>query len=178
MQAHTTIWGHALMGQGKIPEAIAEYRRTIEISPSDAFAHNNLGKALREQSSPPEIIAWEGVVTVMPLHKMEDAIKQFRLAVAFDPQNPSFHYNLGASLKDENIEEAITEYRRAIRLNHYYASAHYALAVALHERRQLPEAVTEYRSYLSTDPQSIEAHIKLGNALRELDHPDEAFAES
>ena len=48
--------GNALMGQGKLDEAIAAYRRAIGIKPDFADAHSNLGNALAGQGKLDEAI--------------------------------------------------------------------------------------------------------------------------
>jgi tetratricopeptide (TPR) repeat protein len=54
--AHNNL-GNALGEQGKLAEAIAEFREGIRIKPDDAAAHYNLGRALREQGKLAEAIA-------------------------------------------------------------------------------------------------------------------------
>ena len=44
-EAHGTL-GNILADQGKVDEAIAEYRESLRLKPESADAHNNLGKAL------------------------------------------------------------------------------------------------------------------------------------
>ena len=41
--------GNALKDQGKLDEAVAEYREALRIDPSFALARYNLGEALRQQ---------------------------------------------------------------------------------------------------------------------------------
>ena len=47
-EAHFHL-GNALTGQGKLEEAITEFRAAIRINPDDAEAHCNLGLTLRAQ---------------------------------------------------------------------------------------------------------------------------------
>ena len=49
--------GNALADQGKLVEAVASYRRAIELRPDLAEAHANLGIALRNQGKPDEATA-------------------------------------------------------------------------------------------------------------------------
>src|SRR5215471_13828787 len=55
--------GDALMGQGKLDEAVAAYRRAIGIRPDLAEAHSNLGNALFGQ------------------HKLGEAVTAYRRAI-------------------------------------------------------------------------------------------------
>ena len=54
--AHTRL-GIALATQGKLDEAIAEFREAIRLKPDDAAAHYNLGNALHDHGKLDEAIA-------------------------------------------------------------------------------------------------------------------------
>jgi tetratricopeptide (TPR) repeat protein len=69
-------------GAGGTPDdAIAEYRRALEIDPAYAWAHNNLGMIWREQG------------------KIDDAIAEFRSATQLEPANETMKENLSQALK-------------------------------------------------------------------------------
>ena len=55
--------GNAFRDQGKLEEAIARFRRALELKPDFAEAHNNLGNAFGDQG------------------KLEEAIARFRRAL-------------------------------------------------------------------------------------------------
>ena len=73
--------GNALSEQGKLDEAIACYRRAIELDPKFALAHNNLGVALQDQG------------------KLDEAIACYRKAIELDPKCAPAHSNLGDALE-------------------------------------------------------------------------------
>jgi tetratricopeptide (TPR) repeat protein len=68
--------GIALRTQGKTGEAIAEFRKAIELDPQDATAHNNLGMALLSM-----VLQGQG--------NADEAIKQLGISIALDPQYAS-----------------------------------------------------------------------------------------
>ena len=72
--------GNALFGQGKLDEAIAEYRAAIRIKPDFAEAHYNLGVVLANQG------------------KLDEAIAEYREAIRIKPDFAEAHYNLGSAL--------------------------------------------------------------------------------
>src|SRR5260370_160177 len=87
-------WEHlkaALRGQGKLDDAIAEYRRAIEIDPNYAFAHNNLGVALRGQG------------------KLDDAIAEYRRAIEIDPNSERARRNLELALHGKDLVPQIND---------------------------------------------------------------------
>ena len=52
-----TTWGKPIVPCGRIPEAVACYRRALELKPDYAEAHNNLGNALKDQGKLDEAVA-------------------------------------------------------------------------------------------------------------------------
>ena len=51
MPRRTINLGNALKNQGDLDEAIACYRRALELKPDYAVAHNNLGNAFRTRGT-------------------------------------------------------------------------------------------------------------------------------
>ena len=73
----------AFWGQGKLDDAIAEYREAIRLNPNDAGAHNNLASAFQDQD------------------KLDDAIVEYREAIRIDPNLAEPHYLLGEALRQQ-----------------------------------------------------------------------------
>ena len=97
-RAHNNL-GIALSDQGKLDEAIAEYREALRLKPDYAEAHNNLGIALSDQG------------------KLDEAIAEYREAMRLKPDYAEAHNNLGARPEEQGkLDEAIAEYREALRL--------------------------------------------------------------
>ena len=63
--------GIALFSQGKLTEAIEEYRQAIHLQPDLAVGHNNLGFALSEQG------------------KLAEAIEELHRSLNTNPTSPS-----------------------------------------------------------------------------------------
>lgn len=71
------VQGRALAELGRLPEAIAAYRETLKIDPTDVWALNNLGNAQRDSGDPRE------------------AMRTYRAAVELDPGYVAAWHNLG-----------------------------------------------------------------------------------
>jgi serine/threonine-protein kinase len=157
--AHNNL-GNALHDQGKLDEAIAEYRAALRLNPNYTEAHNNLGVALRDQG------------------KLDEAIAEYRAALRLKPDYPDAHNNLGVALHAQGKrEEAFAEIRQAIRLRPDDFLAHYNLGIALRDQGKLDEAIAEYRAALRLNPNYAEAHCNLGHALGKESRFAESFAE-
>ena len=118
--AHYNL-GLAMKDQGKMEEALNEFRKTINIKPSCGDAHNNMG-----------------IVFEMHFKKNSEAIYHYRQALQIDSNNPGTHFNLGIALaKNDEVKEAIENFRLAINLKPDYEEALWALKLALElEKRQ------------------------------------------
>ena len=85
-----------LAEHGELDEAIAHYRKAIQIKTDVGEFHANLGSALEAQG------------------KLAEAIAEYRNALWYMPENPSAHLNLGSALAAQgNHDAAIAEVRTA-----------------------------------------------------------------
>jgi TPR repeat len=67
-EAAFLLWGNALQDQGKNEEAIAQYRKALQLDPKSAAAYYNWGNAFNAQG------------------KHDEAMEKFRKANALDPK--------------------------------------------------------------------------------------------
>jgi tetratricopeptide (TPR) repeat protein len=156
-QMHYNL-GIALQAEGKILQAIENYRQAVLLQPDFAEAHDNLGTALQDEG------------------RLEDAVASHRRAISLKPGLAGAHFNIGNALqKLARPGEAIESYRQAIFLNPNFADAHGNMGNALRAQGRLNEALASYRKALSLKPDSAELHCNLGNVLRDQRRLDEAI---
>ncbi len=97
-------------------EAMAAYRKVLELEPSQADAHLNLGRLLHETGA------------------VEEAERHYRAASEANPADATAAFNLGVALQDLGQQlEALEAYGRAIAADAGYADAYFNLA-ALYEQ--------------------------------------------
>ncbi len=100
------------MSQGKLDEAITNFRRALALKPDYGEVHSNLGIALRDHG------------------KLEDAVASYRRALAIKPDLPETYSNLGIALRDQGrLEEALANFDRALELRPGFAEAHFHRAL-------------------------------------------------
>ena len=129
-----------LAGRGRVDEAIAHYKKAIEIRPDHAEAHNNLGI----------VLAGRG--------QFDEAIAQYQKALEIKPNYAEAHNNLGNALVGRGqVDAAIAHYQKALEIKPDYAEAHNNLGVALAGRGQLDEAIAHYQKALEIKPDDANA---------------------
>jgi tetratricopeptide (TPR) repeat protein len=127
--------GVALADRGYHDEAIAQYRKTLQIEPYYAETYANIGLSLAEQG------------------KIEDSIPQFLKTLELNPNDAQTHSNLGGVLiLLERDAEAIGHLRQALKLNPDSAATHNNLGVALRRLGKLEEAREHFARAQHIDP--------------------------
>jgi tetratricopeptide (TPR) repeat protein len=151
-----------------LDEAVPELERVTQKSPENvdyrkdlALAHRNLGLVLQRLGEHPD-----------------DALREFRKAIALNPKDADAHLWLGDALRDQGQrDDAITEYRKALALEPKSIAVHTSLASELAREGKLEEAVALFREAVTLDPKYGPMHYNLGTALSNQGKLDEAIAE-
>jgi len=117
-----------------VEEAVAAYRKVLDLNPEAAGALVNLGTIFYRQRS------------------FAEAERYYLQAIEADPGYPLAQFNLG-NLCDEQgrTEEALQHYRRALALNPNYADAHFNLALLCERTGDSLKAVHHWKCYLKLD---------------------------
>src|SRR3989338_5616339 len=141
--------GHNNLGvvyekQGRLDEAIKEYRMTLSLKPGYAEAHNNLGVVYAKQG------------------QIDEAIKEFRTALSLKPGYAEAHNNLGNVYEKEGqIDKAIEEYRMALSIKPDYVDAHNNLGIVYKKQGRLDEAIDKFLTVLKLNPDDPITHYNL-----------------
>lgn len=151
--------GNALSLQGKLDEAIAQYRQALRLTQVYPTVFYNLANGLRRQGNAAE------------------AIPFYQQALRINPYYREAHNNLGVALKMQGrLDEAIDQYRQALKIDPDYAEAHDSLGVALQAQGNLDEAIPEYHEALRINPESSIARRNLDEATKARKSIDQAMA--
>jgi tetratricopeptide (TPR) repeat protein len=151
--------GTELLKAGKVDEAIAQFKRALQIQPDYAVAHNNLGNAL------------------LRLGQTADSYTHLQKALQLDANNAEAHNNLGNTLVQmDRVDEAATHYGKAVEIDPSYAQAHNNLGALFLQTGHLEESVTHLQKALALEPDSADAHNNLANTLMRMGKIDEALS--
>ncbi len=118
-------------------EAMAAYRKAIELDPRMAEAHTNLGNLYYMQKKP-------------------EKAKEFYLkAIKLDSKHKEALFNLANILMEElKFKEAAALYKRAIELDSEFVDAYFNLALCLENLDKGDEARRHWQVYLKSDHSS------------------------
>jgi tetratricopeptide (TPR) repeat protein len=137
------VMGHAHARLRRWPDAIAQLRMTLAMSPHDAEARTLLVDAHNSYG-----------IDFAQSQKYIEAIAEFRSALAVDPRNASAQYNLATALFDsEQLDAAFAEADRAVALNPTNADAHHLLGKLLALQGRLGESITRLETAVKLRPQ-------------------------
>jgi TolB-like protein/thioredoxin-like negative regulator of GroEL len=116
----------------------AEFRKAIQLDPSDATTHQWFSEALGQMGG-----------------RAPEAIEESNRAHQLDPLSPIIVFGLAESyIQDRQFERAIELLKKCVADNPTFARAHQGLAYAYWGARKYPEAIEEFKTYakLSNDP--------------------------
>jgi len=133
------------------PDAIAAYKKCLELDPEHAAAHINLGTLYYNRRD------------------YAGAEKHYRAAIAADARYALAYFDLGNVLDETGrLPEAARAYKQAIQLAPTYADAHYNLALAYEKMKQPRRALRHWRTYTKLDtlgPWAVHARNQIQRIL-------------
>ena len=172
--------GRVLAGTGSYEKAVAEYRRAVELEPTDDAAYGGLGYAYEQLNEPgdaektfKQAIAarpnywatynWLGTFYKRHGH-FEDAVSMFSQVISLAPDSFTGYYNLGAvRILQGKYEEAIPVLQRSLEIRKT-ANATSNLATAYFQLHRFAESATAFEQATQLDPQDYLMWGNLGDA--------------
>jgi tetratricopeptide (TPR) repeat protein len=132
-------------------EALAVYRKVLNLDPGFAAAHINIGTLLYNRRD------------------FNASEYHYRQAIEADPKYALAHFDLGNVLDETGrVEEAAGAYRTALQLAPTYADAHYNLALAYEKLREPRKALKHWKAYVRLDtkgPWTVHARHQIRHIL-------------
>jgi tetratricopeptide (TPR) repeat protein len=133
-------------------EAIAAYHKVLELEPTHAAAHINLGTLYYNRQ------------------EFGLAERHYRHAIESDPRYALAYFDLGNVLDETGrVQEAVQTYKIAIQLAPTYADAHYNVALAYEKLREPRKALKHWQAYIKLDtagPWSVHAKGQIKRILQ------------
>jgi tetratricopeptide (TPR) repeat protein len=172
------------VSQEKWDEAIAEFKKAINLSPLNALRYKAaadvlfkcrryedsvdlLEMALKHKLEFPDLYHYLSQAK-FALRDYKSAGKYIRQALSIDPQNVSYLNQLGICLKDQELfDEATKVYNQIIKLDPTNVAALYNKAMLCKSKGALDEAIKLLERALQKDPEFAEARTKLAELQKE-----------
>jgi tetratricopeptide (TPR) repeat protein len=179
----------------RYPEAIAEYRRAIDLNDENPWAHNYLGLALASvRDFKGALKAFERAIDLNPdltdvynnmgvvydqMGKKQEAYQAFSRVVG-DPHYPTPEkalYNLGELYRgDQNYELALLHFQRATERRAKFALGHRGMGLVYKTMGKTEQATAAFEKAIELDPQDQPSLYELG-LLLEADGKDDQSRE-
>jgi tetratricopeptide (TPR) repeat protein len=146
--------------QGRLEDAIREYRMAIEDDPENYRAHYNLA------------------VVYHDLGKKDDAAAEYLEVLQLDPDNARARVSLASIRADEGKEaEALKLLQEAAEVDRHSSFPKESLGAWYERKGDLGRALAAYRDAAEIEPKSAAAHAGIGRVLaRNGAFPDAAAA--
>jgi len=142
--------GSAAAQNGQLDQAAFAFDKAINIEPSSADAHNNLGNVLLDQDKP------------------EEAIKAFNEALTIKPEYAEAYYNSGNALQALGMfNDALEAYKKAISYKPDYADAYRGLS-SVDKYKNNEHQLMQVESLLSSQNVTENAKCSLNFALAKM----------
>ena len=173
--------GASLYYEGRLEEAILEYRKAQEMNPeltspklNLAVIYKDLGlypqaieeykKALESSTDDGYVLKNLGLAYYLN-GQLKEAIEVYKKAAKIEPEDPDVCFNLGRCFQEKGLlREAISQYRKAIEVGPDNALAYLNLGHIYNQIDSPGEAIQAYEKARDTDTGLIEIHRLLGKA--------------
>lgn len=150
--------------QNRFSDAVAEYRKAIEISPQAPDLHFRLGRAMMLENHSPE--------------SLKAAAEAFSQELKISPEDGACEFQLGqiAQVRSEP-SEARQHFERALQLSPEFVAAMVALANVYSHEKQYDRAILLLQRAVRLQPANESAHYALLTAYRNSGQMENARAE-
>jgi tetratricopeptide (TPR) repeat protein len=150
------VMGHAYARLSRWPDAVAQLRMVLAMTPHDAEARRLLVDAHNSHG-----------VDLAQSGRFKEAIVEFRHALSLDDRNVSARYNLATALfDDQQLKESYTEAERALVLSPTNADAHHLIGKLLALQGRMREAVQHLETAIELQPDDQTIRDDLARVLR------------
>ena len=150
--------------QGKVGDAIEEYRKVLTLNPNAPGIHYRLGSLL---------LAGERGPTTL-----DEARREFEEELRIDPESAVAEYQLAEMARQaRQWDEAVERFRHAAKLGGKFEDALIGLGKSLVSANRAAEAIEPLEAAVKLAPDNPVAHYQLSFAYRRLGREEEAKQE-
>jgi tetratricopeptide (TPR) repeat protein len=123
------------------------WTKTLQASPHSLAANGGLGMVYMERGM------------------LEEARRQFEIAIKLYPDHHKSYYNLGLIYHQKgDLKKSMYYFNRTVALDPDSVRGHYNLATLYAKQGKMETAIAHYTQVIELDPEMVEAHYNLGMA--------------
>lgn len=190
---HISTLGTALLGAGRLEEALRAFDKAVSLEPANAAHWKNLGAALIDLDRPDEaLLSLRHALDLRPDYadaanlsglilyrkdRLAEALEFFDISAHADPdQADALHMRALMLQKLGRLEESVADGARSAQLDPTNADTHNNLGSVLHELRRFQESLACYDRALAVRPDYLVALNNKAHLLADMLRLDEALA--
>ena len=187
------LLGMICVNTGREDEAVQLITRALEIKPSDAQAHGNLGLAYQRMGNldsaerhfresirldPNKPVVWNSLGNVLrEKGQAADAVKAYETTLKVNGNYPECWANLSKALVDlGKYEPAFQAVSRALQIDPTVPDFHNQIAEVYRKGSKFDLAISAYKKSLELDPTLYESMLGLATVYRESEDSEAALA--
>jgi len=158
------VLGDAAASDGRWNDAIAAYRKAVQVGPTIPDLHFHLAMLLAQYSSEPD--AWK------------EALEELDKDLSIAPRNPAAEYEIALIWqKHDQPDKAISALRQALKFDPSFVEGRMALARILSEQNRKEEALEVLEPARKTAPDNPSVHYMLARLYMQLGQTSAAKSE-
>jgi tetratricopeptide (TPR) repeat protein len=192
-EGHWTL-GMVYKEQGRIDDAINEFRAASNADPNYADGYSGMGMAMLDKNDLTG--ATQAAKEALALNsrnstahyvqgevyrregRLDDALKELNVALYQNRNSAPVHLSIGRTLAQQgNTVGAVKEYQQSISIKPENPGAYLGIADIRESRGDLELSISELRSALEMDPNSAPLHQRVGDDSLRLEKLDDALKE-
>ncbi|MES5481646.1 tetratricopeptide repeat protein [Bradyrhizobium sp. INPA03-11B] len=160
----------ALIATQRAEQAVAQYRKAIELTPSSVDVHAAYANALRKLAGHEQASGMDADVLKRQLHQ------HYRKALELAPASDALHAQYALALCElGDLDNAMLHFLAATKINQQQSSEFYeALGRACAARGNSQGAEISLKHAVALDPRRVTAHCALADLYLTLEQPNEA----
>ena len=157
-------------------DEVTLWEHAAQVTPDNAIAHNNIGKALLDRERTFQADQLDGAANRRKM--LTDAQEHFVAASRINPGYTDARYNLGLSLEAQGkLSEATESFAAAARLDPQDADARFHLGLIEERQGRLQQAAKTFSDLVQMQPNDPDLRQHLGLVLVRLQRPGQAVAQ-
>ncbi|WP_420969878.1 tetratricopeptide repeat protein [Bradyrhizobium sp. B120] len=161
-----------LIATQRTEQAVAQYRKAIELAPTSVDAHAAYANALRKLGRDEQASGMHADMVKRQLHQ------HYRKALELAPASDTLHAQYALALCElGDLDNAMPHFLAATKINQQQSSEFYeALGRACAARGNSQGAEISLKHAVALDPRRVTAHCALADVYLMLERPDDASA--